>query len=131
MENQLRLMRRCAQWKSKTEIDHVPRGIRGIYTLLKHCPRLKKFDVVYIGMAEGKLGIMDRLRSHAKSKSKGDLWTHFSMFEVWPNISEIAEIEGLFREIYRKDRRVNKLNRQRKCKMLQRVRIRTLKNWAA
>ncbi|GAF97179.1 unnamed protein product, partial [marine sediment metagenome] len=33
------------------------------------------------------------------------LWTHFSIFEVWENITEneIKELEGLFRQIYRKD----------------------------
>jgi hypothetical protein len=54
------------------------------------------------------------------------LWTHFSMYAVWPNVTEaeIAELEGLFREIYRKDKRANALNRQRRCRQLQNVRIR-------
>lgn len=128
MENRLRLVRRCVQWKPKTDIELVPKGIRGIYTLLKH-RRSNKFDVVYIGMAEGKKGILSRLKSHAKSKRKGALWTHFSIFEMWPNVSEIREIEGILREIYRKDRRANRLNKQRRCKMLQKVRIKAWKDW--
>ena len=85
-------------------------------SLLKH-RRSSKFDGVYIGMAEGKKGILSRLKSHAKSKRKGALWTHFSFFEMWPNVSEIREIEEILREIYRKDRRANRLNKQRRCKM--------------
>jgi hypothetical protein len=123
----LRLVRSCAQWISKTQIDTVPTGLRGIYALLRHRPRIKKYDVVYVGMAEGVLGIRARLKAHANSKRKQNMWTHFSTFEVWPNITEaeIAELEGLFREIYRKDRRANVLNRQKRFRPLQQVRIRT------
>ena len=61
------------------------------------------YDVVYVGMATQ--GIRGRLESHVKRK--GDLWTHFSAFEVWDNIrdEEIVELEGLFRHLYRKDSR--------------------------
>ena len=47
------------------------------------------------------------------------------MFVVWENIrgEEIEELEGLFREIYRKDKRANKFNRQGKFKKLQDVRL--------
>lgn len=77
-------------------------------------------------MADGRAGIRARLRRHANSKRKRDLWTHFSAFEVWPNISEaeISELEGLLREIYRKDKRANKLNRQKRCRRIQRVKVR-------
>jgi len=127
----LRLVRRCVQWKPKGEIDLVLPGIRGIYALLHERPKLRKFDVVYIGMAEGKGGIRRRLRTHANSRRKGGLWTHFSFFEVWPNITqaEIAELEGLFREIYRKDRRANRLNRQKKSRAIQKVRVRNWTDW--
>jgi hypothetical protein len=81
------------------------------------------YDVVYIGMACGRSGIKSRLRSHRRSKKKGALWTHFSAFEVWPNIreEEIAELEGLFRQIYRKDTRANTINQQRSFKKLRKV----------
>ena len=74
-----------------------------------------------------------RLRAHANSKRKRKLWTHFSAFEVWPNITqaEITELEGLFREIYRKDKRANALNRQKRHKNIQAVRVRDLEKLAS
>jgi hypothetical protein len=122
----LRLVRSCAQWIPKNEIESVQTGFRGIYALHRHRPRIKKYDVVYVGMADGEAGIRARLTAHANSKRKRQLWTHFSYFEVWPNITEaeITELEGLFREIYRKDKRANALNRQRRCRQLQNVRTR-------
>jgi hypothetical protein len=122
----LKLVQSCAQWISKTQIDSVPNGLRGIYALHRHRPRISKYDVVYVGMADGKAGIRARLKTHASSKRKRKLWTHFSMYAVWPNITEaeIVELEGLFREIYRKDKRANALNRQRRCRQLQNVRVR-------
>jgi len=110
----------------------VPAGLRGIYALHWYRLRLKKYDVVYVGMARGGgAGIQGRLKAHANSKRKRDLWTHFSIFEVWPNITEaeVEELEGLFREIYRKDRRANRLNRQRRYKKLQEMRVRDWKEW--
>jgi hypothetical protein len=79
-------------------------------------------------MADGELGVRARLRAHADSRRKRKMWTHFSAFEVWPNITEaeISELEGLFREIYRKDRRANRLNRQRRHREIQKVRVRNL-----
>ncbi len=125
----LRLIRNCAQWIPKTEIGRVPSGLRGIYALHQYCPKSNTYDVVYVGMAGGaEAGIRGRLNAHANSKRKGDLWTHFSIFAVWPNITEaeIEELEGLFREIYRKDARANRLNRQRRYENLQEVRTRDL-----
>jgi hypothetical protein len=124
----LRLVRSCVQWIPKSQIDSVPKGFRGIYALHRHRPRLKKYDVVYVGMAEGGVGIRARLRAHANSKRKRRMWTHFSAFEVWPNITEaeIVELEGLFREIYRKDKRANELNRQKRHRKIQKVRVRNL-----
>ena len=127
----LRLVSKCVQWMPKSDIKQVPRGLRGIYALLRYRPRLEKYDVVYIGLSEGQEGMRERLKAHAGSKRKGDLWTHFSLFEVWPNITqaEIVELEGLFREIYPKDRRANRLNRQKRYRPLQRVRIRDWTQW--
>ncbi len=122
----LRLVRSIAQWIPKDRIESVPKGLRGIYALQRYRPRIVKYDVVYVGMADGRAGIGARLKAHANSKRKRNLWTHFSVFEVWPNITEaeISELEGLFREIYRKDKRANALNRQRRCRQLQNVRTR-------
>jgi hypothetical protein len=44
-------------------------------------------------------GVKSRLTAHDKSKKKRGNWSHFSVYSVWPNISdaEIEELEGLFR----------------------------------
>ena len=126
----LRLIKRFAEFRPREEIDEVPRYTRGIYVLLKYRPRLQMYDVVYVGMAGGpKAGIRGRLKRHASRK--GHLWTHFSIFEVWENITEneVKELEGLFRQIYRKDPRANKLNRQRQFKKLRPVRMNKLAAW--
>jgi hypothetical protein len=75
----LRLVRSCAQWIPKARIDSVPRGLRGIYALLGHRPRIGKYDVVYVGTANGYAGIRARLKAHANSRRKRDLWSHFSV----------------------------------------------------
>lgn len=96
-ETELKLFKRCVEFQPLEEIKNVPPGIRGIYPLLRWRPRVKQFDVVYVGMA--RTGVRVRLRSHAQSKSKPDLWTHFSMFEVFDNVrgEEIQKLEGLLR----------------------------------
>jgi hypothetical protein len=105
-------------------VKKVPAYTRGIYVLFKYRPKLKKYDVVYIGLAAGTktASIRGRLRVHRRRKGK--LWSHFSAFEVWDNIreEEVRELEGLFRHIYRKDTRANRLNRQRGFKKLSQVR---------
>jgi hypothetical protein len=101
--------------------------------LLKYQPRTRKskekYDVVYVGMARA--GMRGRLRAHIRSKRRGKLWTHFSVFEVWDNIwdDEIAELEGILRHIYRKDTQTNRLNRQRGFKALRRIRVNDLRRW--
>jgi len=131
-EPHLPLVRRCAQWVPKSEIQNLPRGVHGIYALHRFRPKLMKYDVVYIGMAKvGKGGIRKRLFGHCRSKRRANLWSHFSVFEVWPNISkaQVEELEGLFREIYRKDRRANRLNKQKKFGSLQDVRVKNIRLW--
>ena len=110
----------------------MPTGLRGIYALHRYRPRIGKYDVVYVGMADGGAGIRARLEAHANSKRKRELWTHFSAFVVWPNITEaeITELEGLFREIYRKDKRANRLNRQKRYRKIQNVRVRDVSRLA-
>lgn len=122
--SQLKLIKHCVEFVPKDEVKNVPRRTRGVYVLFKYRPRLDKYDVVYIGMAGGekKAGIGGRLATH--KRKKGDLWTHFSIFEVWDNIreDEVRELEGIFRHIYRRDNRANRLNVQRSFKKLSRVR---------
>jgi len=74
-------------------------------------------------------GIRGRLMGHKKSETK--IWDHFSIFKVWDNISdsEVEELEGLFREIYRKDTTVNRFNKQKKYKKLQDVQVNKLSKW--
>ncbi len=102
--------------------------MRGIYALLRWRPRLRQYDVVYVGMA--RRGVKARLRSHARTKR--DLWTHFSIFEVFDNVrgEEIEEFEGLLRHIYRRDSRSNRLNAQKSFAKLRRVRTRSFDEWA-
>ena len=122
-----KFIKRCAQWRPKKEAHLVPGGTRGVYALLRSRPP-DKYDVVYIGMAATG-GIRSRLRSHRRSRTK--IWSHFSIFEVWPNVgeAEVSELEGLFREIYRKDKRTNRFNKQKKCRKLQNVREDKLAKW--
>jgi hypothetical protein len=131
--SELRFIKKWAEYREKEEFIKVPRGTRGIYALLNKVRRAgrDKYDVVYIGMARGRSGVRGRLRSHKRSARKGKLWTHFSVFEVWDNITEneIVELEGLFRHIYRKDTQANRVNRQRSFKKLRQVRDNRLSNW--
>ena len=128
-ETELKLFKRCVEFQPLEEIKTVPPRTRGIYALLRWRPRIKRFDVVYVGMA--RTGVRARLRSHAQSKSKRDLWTHFSVFEVFDNVrgEEIQELEGLLRHIYRRDSRANQLNAQRAFAKLSRVRSKDLNDW--
>jgi hypothetical protein len=108
----LRLLKRRQEFLPMESLDQLPPGMRGIYVLYKHRPRINRFNVVYVGMAADG-SIRARLRSHRKKKK--DLWTHCSAFEVWQNItpSEVKELEGIFRHIYRRDTRAAALNVQR------------------
>lgn len=127
--SELKFIKRCAEFVPQSEYRHIPSNTRGIYALLKHDTKKDKYNVVYIGMARGsKSGVKARLWSH--SRKKKDLWTHFSVYEVWDNITqaEVEELEGLFRAIYRRDTLANRVNRQRGFKKLKRV-VNPLKNW--
>jgi hypothetical protein len=73
--------------------------------------------------------IKGRLQRHKKSKSKK--WTHFSVYEVWDNISkeQVEELEGLFRHIYRKDSAANSLNAQGSYGTLLKIRRNSPEEW--
>jgi len=110
--SQCRFIKQVAEFVEKKYWDNVPNNTRGIYALLKSTNH-GKFDAVYVGMAAGKTsGMYARFQNHVRNNRLS--WTHFTVFEVHDNItpSEIAEIEGLFRHMYRKDSRANKFNRQ-------------------
>ncbi|MBV6400594.1 MAG: hypothetical protein CNIPEHKO_00887 [Anaerolineales bacterium] len=128
--SELRLIKNALEYKSIDQIDTVPDRTRGIYALYKCVRKGKNFDLVYVGMARGaKTGIKGRLRSHRKQKN--GLWTHFSVFEVWDNIveEEVEELEGLFRHLFKFDRKANRLNKQKGYKKLRGIRKRTEKEW--
>jgi hypothetical protein len=82
-ESPLRLVKRSVEFTPKDRLKFLPRELRGIYVLYKE--RLDrgviKYDVLYVGMATAgrRGGMRGRLTSHAKSKRKGELWTHFSV----------------------------------------------------
>ena len=123
-ESELRLIKRWEQFLLVDEINSLPNGLRGFYILYKYATRTKSYNVVYVGMSSAgsnKGHIRGRLKAHRRKK-KG-LWSHFSIFEIWDNIrdDEIRELEGLFREIYKKDSRASILNKQRGFKKLKRI----------
>jgi hypothetical protein len=136
--SELKLVKRCVEFCEVDKIRQIPSNTRGIYVLFKCRKKFNKrskkwrdkYDVVYIGMAGGnKSGAHSRLLAHRRSK-EGE-WTHFSIFEVWDNITEaeVAELEGLFRHIYRKDTKANRLNEQRGFKKLETVGKEELEDW--
>ena len=125
--SELRLIKSVLEFQPIDNIKRVPLQTRGIYALY-HKDGDKVYNLVYIGMARGKKsGIRGRLAMH--NRRKRDLWTHFSMFEVWDNIreDEIEELEGPFRHLFRFDATANQLNKQKGYKKLGRVRKMTMK----
>ena len=116
-QSPLRLIQEALEYIEKDSIKNLNGGLRGIYVLYKL--RRQVYEVVYVGLSD--FSIRNRLRSHRRKK--GDKWSHFSVFKVWDNITdqEIQELEGLFRHIYRKNVKSNKLNRQRGFKKLKKL----------
>jgi len=124
-----RIFKNSLEFMPVADIAKLPLRMRGIYVLFVEGER-RTMNVVYVGMARGEAsGIEGRLASHRKQKP--ELWTHFSVFEAWDNISvqEIEELEGLFRHIYRKDALANKLNKQRSYKPLDKIRRKEPAAW--
>ena len=133
-EAPLRLVHRSFEFAPRDAIDYVPHGTRGIYVLYKKrrvgSGQRQRFDVVYIGLSTSDIRL--RLRHHFRKWEQE--WTHFSIFSVWDNIrrDEIAELEGLFRHIYRHDTYANELNLARSYRQLTTVRRATRKtDWMA
>jgi hypothetical protein len=123
------LFKNVTEYRPAFEIDRVPSNTRGIYVLYK-ASRGRRKSVVYIGMARGeKSGAKGRLKAHRRQKA--DLWTHFSVFEVWDNITreQVQELEGMFRHIYRHDPTANRLNVQKSYSPLVKVRRQSSKKW--
>jgi hypothetical protein len=127
----LRIVNSCAEYIPRKDVELMPRGVRGIYVLLKEVPARSlennKYDVVYIGMSNS--SVRRRIRGHAKSHRKGRKWTHFSVYRVFDNVTDqdILEIEGLLRAVYRKDSKANRLNLQKRHKRLTRIRTKDVR----
>ncbi|MDE3176800.1 MAG: GIY-YIG nuclease family protein [Pseudomonadota bacterium] len=135
----------------KNYVEHVPKDkiremvpelVRGIYVLFnENNDKLfsensnKKMDVVYIGRSTlGKTqGVGARLLNHMRTKNekKEKPWSHFSVFEVWDNVSDlaIAELEALILHIYARDGSANKLNIQRNSKLFLTIRRNGRNEW--
>ena len=131
-KSELRLIKNALEYIPKEDAaTRIPKGTRGIYVLYKRkgskSADSHHFDFVYIGLSER--SIRGRVNDHVKTKGK--LWTHFSFFEVWNNISddEIKELEGLFRHLYRYDSKANALNEQKGYGDLTKVRKRSEREW--
>jgi hypothetical protein len=84
------------------QIKNIPKGTRGVYALLKK--KGSYYNVVYIGLAREGGGVRYRLYKHLREKDKKGEWTHFSFFEVWPNVPNkwIEEMEALFLHFFRR-----------------------------
>jgi hypothetical protein len=124
------LFKNALEHLPSAQVDRIPNNTRGIYVLFKSGPR-SSMSVVYIGMARGdKSGAKGRIKSHRKRKAA--LWTHFSVFEVWDNITsdQVRELEGMFRHIYRLDPKANSLNLQKSYRPLAKLRKRSAAAWA-
>jgi hypothetical protein len=135
MQSDLRFIRRSAEFLEMNEISHLKDGLRGIYVLYLHkiaANGKERYDVQYIGMSRGdRFGMKGRLRAHRRSKRKSDGWSHFSIFEVWDNVTkeEIEELEGFARHLYRRDSTASTMNIQRGYKKLRKVRKAGIRNW--
>ncbi len=128
--SELRLIKNVLEYQPIKNISLVPIKTRGIYALYQEQEGGKVYDLVYVGMARGKeSGIRGRLSKH--SKRKRDLWSHFSVYEVWDNIreEEVEELEGLFRHLFKHDSKANSLNLQKGYKKIVRIRKETEKRW--
>ncbi len=124
----LRWVRRMAEGIPKAQYRRLGYHVRGFYALLKKVRGKDAYHVVYVGIAKN---LRKRLYEHGKWGAKRDQWTHFCAFQVWPNVieEEIREIEGILRQIYRRDPHANRFNKQKKMWKLGRVRDDDLESW--
>ena len=99
----------------------VPAGVRGVYILYDGSDD-KHMNVVYIGMSRGeKYTIGSRLLHHKRNKF--GLWTHFSIYEVWDNITsaQVEELEGFFRHVFARDEAANQLAKQKRSRTIGKI----------
>jgi hypothetical protein len=133
---ELFFIRRSAEFLDRNRVRHLKNGLRGIYVLYKFVgveQGKQKFDARYVGMSAGnRFAIKGRLRAHARSKRKKNEWTHFSVFEVWDNITDqqIAELEGFARHVFRRDPIAKgTMNIQRGYQKIRDVKVKDIGTW--
>ena len=83
----LRLIKKYAQWRKRSELKDVPQGLRGIYALHRKVERQKNegqkiMETTYIGMAARGEGIRGRLIRHDRNDKHWSKWDHFSILGV-------------------------------------------------
>jgi hypothetical protein len=107
----------------------VPAGTRGVYVLYDGSDG-SHMNVVYVGMSRGdKFTIGSRLLNHKRNKA--NLWTHFSLYEVWDNITsaQVEELEGFFRHVFAKDAVANLLAKQRRSGTMDKIQRKRKNDW--
>jgi hypothetical protein len=129
-DNQLFLFKNYIEHVPKADLkEMVPELVRGIYVLFNE-DNDKKMNVVYIGRSAigSKQGIGARIVSHTKEKKA---WSHFSVFEVWDNVSNmvVEELEALILHIYARDGSANGLNIQKNSKRFHSIRRADRNSW--
>lgn len=95
------LFSRSVEFCEIEQLDMMLPYMKGIYVLYQ-CYDDGHMEVVYIGVGLGKAnGIKGQLMIHRDQQP--NVWSHFSVFEVWDNITkkQIKELAGFFRHVYR------------------------------
>ena len=121
-------LKNASEFQERKTFSHVPDRVHGIYVLYDKSNGAT--NAVYVGMSSGpNTGVKRRLRMHDKSKRKGEKWTHFSIFQVWDNISlkQVKELEGLLRHVFRFENDFLNLNLQKRYQPLAHINKKSLK----
>ena|ERR1041385_5943485 len=116
-KSKLTIFKRTIQFQKRETFSQIPSDIRGIYILHLGNPD----DVcrsVYVGRSHGKVGIKQRISEHTRHTSDHWKWTHFSVYEVHDNVSDvqIGELEGLLLYAHRKHPGICTINKQKRPK---------------
>ena len=96
------LFSRSLEFCPAEDIDLVPPGTKGIYVLYQSL-NADLMELIYIGVGFGECsGLHGRLKMHRDLQP--NVWTHFSVFQVWDNITkkQIKELAGFFRHVFRR-----------------------------
>ena len=118
------LFKRLFEYVPIAEKSSIPAGVRGIYALYQYQQEGNFMNLMYVGMTNN--GARGRLNQHGRGRKK-DEWTHFSVYEVWDNITQeqIKELEDLFLHTLKRDASANSLNIQKKSTVFEKLRKET------